>query len=253
MTTFSTDDDDYEAAADKSPRQTLDRLRDRLSEQEAQSAELFASIRDDITQLAHQLKQAERDVAPQQVAVEAPVRQPPPLPVGRPVGMVPNVSPVEFLVSGADADASADLELLTFGPELSANGSLADEREDLLTDAMNGEPAALSLCGAIMLFRGATGERLPLLLKDIGEAWYGWRPTTADGPDDLRDELCGWLQRKCAEAGVPNVIELVRPGDRFDSKRHHARQPGVEVVDVGGWVVLRDNGKVYTKAAVTVR
>ena len=28
---------------------------------------------------------------------------------------------------------------------------------------------------------------------------------------------------------------------------------GVEIVQVLGWIVLRDNGKVYTKAAVEVR
>jgi hypothetical protein len=111
----------------------------------------------------------------------------------------------------------------------------------------------MTLCGAIMLFRSATAERMPQLLKDIGEAWYAWSPHAADGDNELRDALCQWLERSCAEAGVPNTIELVRPGDRYDAKRHNARQPGVEVTNVSGWVVLRDNGKVYTKANVTVK
>jgi hypothetical protein len=50
-----------------------------------------------------------------------------------------------------------------------------------------------------------------------------------------------------------NTIELVHPGERFDATRHNASTRGVEITEVHGWIVLRDNGKVYTKANVTVR
>jgi hypothetical protein len=36
-------------------------------------------------------------------------------------------------------------------------------------------------------------------------------------------------------------------------QRHNAAERGVEVADVFGWVVLRDNGKVYSKANVSLR
>ena len=52
---------------------------------------------------------------------------------------------------------------------------------------------------------------------------------------------------------MSNTIELVHPGERFDSTRHNASQRGVEITQVLGWIVLRDNGKVYTKASVAVK
>ena len=104
-----------------------------------------------------------------------------------------------------------------------------------------------------MVFRGSPPDRLPGLLKEVGEAYYRWQPLASHNDDPFRDELAAWLQRKCDEAGNPNTIELVRPGDRYDNRRHHAKQRGVEVDQVRGWVVLRENGKVYTKASVTVK
>ena len=65
--------------------------------------------------------------------------------------------------------------------------------------------------------------------------------------------LAEWLSASCRKARVPNRIGLVRPGERFDSARHYASTPGVEVVEVLGWTVLRENGKVYAKARVTVK
>ena len=52
---------------------------------------------------------------------------------------------------------------------------------------------------------------------------------------------------------MSNTIELVHPGQRFDSMRHNAAERGVEITQVFGWIVLRDNGKVYTKASVAVK
>ncbi|MEK6237799.1 MAG: hypothetical protein N2C14_24070, partial [Planctomycetales bacterium] len=69
----------------------------------------------------------------------------------------------------------------------------------------------------------------------------------------LRDAMIDWALTFCREGGAKHVIELVQPGDRYDSKRHTAKDRGVEVVEVLGWVVLRDNGKVYTKANVVLK
>jgi hypothetical protein len=91
------------------------------------------------------------------------------------------------------------------------------------------------------------------LLKDLGEAYYRWQPKTTPGNNLFEEALIGFLQRTCENAGIYNSIELVHPGERFDSSRHNASSRGVEIVQVLGWIVLRDNGKVYTKAAVEVR
>lgn len=53
--------------------------------------------------------------------------------------------------------------------------------------------------------------------------------------------------------GLGNTIELVNVGDRFDIARHNASERGAVITAVQGWVVLRDNGKVYTKANVSVK
>ena len=145
------------------------------------------------------------------------------------------------------------MEQVMFGPELAANQSLFGDRSALLQGLYTGDAAALTLLGHLLIFRGATPDRMSGLLKDIGEAFFRWRPGAGIGPDAFRDELTGWLQRKCEEADVPNTLELVHPGDRYDSKRHHSKERGVEVDQVRGWVVLRDNGKVYTKASVTLK
>jgi hypothetical protein len=91
------------------------------------------------------------------------------------------------------------------------------------------------------------------LLKDLGEAYYRWQPKTSPGNNLFEEALVRFLQRSCESAGIYNSIELVHPGERFDSSRHNAASRGVEIVQVLGWIVLRDNGKVYTKAAVEVR
>jgi hypothetical protein len=69
----------------------------------------------------------------------------------------------------------------------------------------------------------------------------------------MEEALVQWLQRSCETAGIYNTIALVHPGERFDSARHTASSRGVEIREVHGWIVLRDNGRVYTKATVTVR
>ena len=110
-------------------------------------------------------------------------------------------------------------------------------------------PGASGLVGSLLLFRAAAADKMPPLLKDIGEAFYRWQPRTSNRPSEMEKALVEWLMRACDQAGMANTIELVDPGERFDSLRHNASRPGVEITQVLGWIVLRDNGKVYTKAA----
>ena len=147
----------------------------------------------------------------------------------------------------------ADWERAVLGDELAGQPGLAFQRNQLLSGVLEGEAAACALAGQLLVFRSAAAERLPPLLKEIGEAYYRWQPKNRPGNSPFEESLAAWLQRKCEAAGLHNTIELVHPGERFDAARHNASSRGVEITEVLGWVVLRDNGKVYTKATVSVR
>jgi len=139
------------------------------------------------------------------------------------------------------------------GPDLAAAADLADQRQQLIEGVLRGDRAACGLAGQLLIFQAAPAERLPQLLKDLGEAYYHWEPKLDAGTRVLEEALVQWLQRYCEAAGLANTIELVHPGQRFDASRHHATSRGVEITAVHGWIVLRDNGKVYMKATVSVR
>ena len=94
---------------------------------------------------------------------------------------------------------------------------------------------------------------MPRLLQDIGEAYYRWHPKRGQGADQFERSLAHYVCSVCEANGIKNTIELVETGQRFDAGRHNSASRGVEITDVKGWVVLRDNGKVYTRAAVDVQ
>ena len=147
---------------------------------------------------------------------------------------------------------SAHWEWALLGPDLAQRPELARERGQFLRGVLEGDAGACALAGQLLVFQSAPAERLPQLLKDIGEAFYRFRPKTTPGTDPLEQALVQWLRRSCEAAGISNTISLVHPGERFDAARHTAASRGVEITEVHGWIVLRDNGKVYTKAAVAV-
>ena len=132
-------------------------------------------------------------------------------------------------------------------PDWIASGS------DCSPASCQGEPAACAWSGQLLVFRSSPAEKMPALLKEIGEAYYRWSPRSGGRADEMENALVAWLQRACEQAGMSNTIELVHPGQRFDSMRHNAAERGVEITQVFGWIVLRDNGKVYTKASVAVK
>ena len=74
----------------------------------------------------------------------------------------------------------------------------------------------------------------------------GRQPAFAGAADQLGP-------RRLGSRRINNRIDLVQVGDRYDMQRHNAKERGAEVSAVAGWVVLRDNGKVYSKANVSVR
>jgi len=148
---------------------------------------------------------------------------------------------------------AGDWQRAILGRELGEQPGLDSQRQQLFAALLRGEPAACGLAGQLLVFQSASAERMPPLLKDIGEAYYRWQPKTEPQPSVFEQALVRSLQRTCEAAGIANTIELVGPGERFDSTRHNASMRGVEIAEVHGWVVLRDNGKVYTKATVSVK
>ncbi len=155
--------------------------------------------------------------------------------------------------AAAGAAVSGDWQEALLGGELAHNPALNLDKNQLLNGVLSGDPGACGLVGSLLLFRSAAADKMPPLLKDIGEAFYRWQPRTSNRPSELEKALVEWLMRACDQAGMANTIELVNPGERFDSLRHNASRPGVEITQVLGWIVLRDNGKVYTKASVAVK
>jgi hypothetical protein len=155
--------------------------------------------------------------------------------------------------AAAGAAVSGDWQEALLGGELAHNPALNLDKNQLLNGVLSGDPGACGLVGSLLLFRSAPADKMPPLLKDIGEAFYRWQPRTSNRPSQLEKAVVEWLMRACDQAGMANTIELVNPGERFDSLRHNAPRPGVEITQVLGWIVLRDNGKVYTKAAVAVK
>ena len=149
--------------------------------------------------------------------------------------------------------SSSDWERAILGPDLAAHPALAFQRQQVLDGILEGNPGACSLAGQLLVFQSSPAERLPQLLKDIGEAYYRWQPKISPGTTPIEEALVAWLQKSCEAVGINNAIELVHPGERFDTARHAAATRGVEITEVLGWIVLRDNGKVYTKAQVVVR
>ena len=90
---------------------------------------------------------------------------------------------------------------------------------------------------------------MPALLKDIGEAYYRWRPQIGGDADEMEQSLVASLLRSCEQAGISNTIELVHPGERFDAARHSASERGVEVVRPLGWIVFATTARFTRKPA----
>ncbi len=188
---------------------------------------------------------APEPIAPMEVApvAAAPVPVAPTQPVAAPI-----IQPAGTVQSAVDS-----MHRIIFGQDLAPGDMLAEYRHELLNGLLDTEATATTLAGQILIYRAAPAEKLPQLLKDVGEAYYRWCPGRQDDDDPMRDALIFWLHSRCESAGMGNRIVLVRMGDRYDSKRHNAKERGIEVIGVHGWIVLRDNGKVYTKANVSVR
>jgi hypothetical protein len=152
------------------------------------------------------------------------------------------------------AIADDDSLSVMLGPSLCGVAELKPSIQWLRDQVKAANPQALAFVGQLLVFRCAPADRKPGLLKDVGEAYYRCFPKTQDVGHPFEDAVAAWSRRHCEEAGLPNSVELVHPGERFDSGRHTpVERGGVEVAEVLGWVVLRDSGRVYSKALVQTR
>jgi len=167
--------------------------------------------------------------------------------------VVASLVPDDWINESLGIEAHDAWEEILLGSELGNNPSLTAIRQTFLADVIGGVAEARALAGQLLLCQTSSVEEMPERFRHVGEAYYRWRPRTTTADDPLEQALADWLTRRAEDAGLRNSIQLVRPGDRFDSTRHAAATRGVEVVAVHGWVVLRDNQKVYTKASVTVQ
>ncbi|QDU95126.1 hypothetical protein [Lignipirellula cremea] len=256
-----------EASESQQLARHLAQLSDRLEQQQQSMLEACQDLRDELTVLTARLEQAEAQVAQQEEAlrlaeeeraaalVAEPLEEQPPamaVPVAEvatPVAVqaFPPVSPPAVIVG------DSKLEMIIFGERFGNIPYLEPDRKELIRGLLAGDETAMALAGQMLIFRAANAETMPQLLKGLGEAYYEWRPQTSRQDDPMRDALIEELQQACETVGVNHQIELARPGDRFENKRHSAKQRGVEVTDVHGWIVLRENGSVYTKANVSVQ
>lgn len=224
-------------------RQTLHEICDTLKQHQEATAQRLEELSQRVNLLCDRVLGGEQGQPPFD---DEPLDEcPPQLPVA-----VPVANPV---LPKAALSHGSDWGQIIFDEFTGSDEAFVHDPGELFRDLSTGEKPAKELVGQLLLFGAAPADRMPQLLKDVGEAYYRWRPWTGDDADAMRDDLMHWLAARCQAAGVTNTIELVHPGDRFDPSRHNANQRGNQIVDVHGWVVLRDNGRVYTKASVTVR
>ena len=210
-----------------------------------------SKINDAVNYLVANLKGA---TAPGSAAPVAEAPKPAPAPQPEPQPAQQSAPIIQSVVSKVTGGISRDqLMKIILGADLCSNGALSVYREELLDGFLRGDRASAGLIGAMIEFQSSTPERMPRLLQDIGEAYYRWHPKRGQGADPFERALAHNVCALCEANGIKNTIELVETGQRFDSGRHNSNSRGVEITEVKGWVVLRDNGKVYTRAAVEVQ
>ncbi len=138
-----------------------------------------------------------------------------------------------------------------WGAELTESEEFQPYLKELNRRLLEDDASVAALAGQLLVFRHASPEAKPQLLKDVGEAYYRSRIDAGDAEHPFERTLIRWLQTDCDRAGLPNTIEVVHVGERFDKSRHsNTTKGGAEVAEVFGWIVLTEGGRVYTRASV---
>ncbi len=185
------------------------------------------------------------EVEPPTRATRSAVKEPLPAVATAPPNPVQRAEPIA--VRGGEG---ANWSGIVFGENVHVDSTISHLSGSLLADVYQGDQQAIALAGQLMAFRSGTAEQKARLLKEVGESFYAWKP---HGDDDLLQALIAWVHNELDAVQLGNRIQVVQVGDRYDMQRHNAKQAGVEVADVFGWIVLRDNGKVFSKASVAVK
>jgi hypothetical protein len=154
----------------------------------------------------------------------------------------------------ASTAASVGLLEVVFGSQWLADGAFAAECRSLSESLSAGDRATAQLVGQLLVFHAAPADRIATVLKDLGESYYKWRQQRPSATADAFGlALVDWVNERCHLANSSNRVERVEPGDRFDAHRHQSAGRGATVSQPHGWVVTRADGKVYSRAQVTVR
>lgn len=225
---------------DARPPMTIHDLSDELNQATLQLRQRLDALRDELRDELLALRQSR---------AESPMTAP----AGRPAAEARSAPTIAPAAPASLSSSNNAWEVAILGAELCGPTELAAQRHHLLHDLHAGHAAAQSLAGQLLLLHASSAEELPERLRHVGEAYYRWRPRTNTADDPLESALAAIVTGRAEGAGLRNSIQLVRPGDRFDSSRHVTNGRGLEVVAVHGWIVLRENHKVYTKASVSVR
>ena len=171
--------------------------------------------------------------------------------------IVAEAEPLDLRPSEPVAPANSQSETwlrVLLGNDLFNNTELKRSVDWIEQQALSDNSDALLLLGQLLVFRFSSADRKPTLLKEVGEAFYRCFPKIRDERDHFEESLAAWLTKQCDAVGLPNSIELVHFGERFDASKHAPiERGGVEIARVLGWVVLRDGGRVFSKAAVQTR
>ncbi len=141
-----------------------------------------------------------------------------------------------------------------WGTELVETEGFAPFLADLNQRLLAGDRGVSTLAGQLLVYRQTPSEAKPQLLKDVGEAFYRIALDESLPRPQLEQAVIRWLVSDCEQAGLPNTIEVVHPGERFDKSRHSSTtRGGAEVAEVFGWIVLTEGGRVYTRASVAAQ
>ncbi len=124
-------------------------------------------------------------------AVAGPVLAASPLP---PVAQaMPAAAPAQVARPGSipvTGGAGGNWSQIIFGDQLKADPSIGAFSGSLLSEVQANVDDAVGMMGYLLAFRSADQERKPKLLKELGEAFYLWKP---DGNQRLLGPLVHWI------------------------------------------------------------
>ena len=227
-----------------------------------ESGSLDSAMAQVVLPLRRSLSRIERCLSSQTANLEAVKEQLDQLIVQQPIDSEPSeIENAVFSDSAGLPDEEHDLavdddkrnwENIILGSQLGQSDSLQVLRDVLQAAVFAKEEAARAFAAHLLLVQAIGPTEAAERLRDLGEAFYRWRPRANEKPDEIEQAVVDCINHYLASANVKNRIMLVNPGERFDKQKHLSATRGLNVTEVFGWIVLRENQTVYTKAKVNV-